>query len=117
MFPRKQSGTPLHARAKRGVGYLPQEASIFRKLSVEDNVVAILEAPKLTGRDREEQLQLLLEARMEHIRESIGIDLSGGEARARRNRTCTSFEALVYPAGRAFSQHQPHLGDQHTEKH
>ena len=73
---------PLHARAQRGVGYLPQEASIFRKLSVEDNIMAILEAQKISRQDREEQLQLLLEElQIEHIRESIGMSLSGGERR------------------------------------
>jgi len=73
---------PLHARAQRGVGYLPQEASVFRKLSVEDNIMAILEAQKISRQDREEQLQLLLEElQIEHIRESIGMSLSGGERR------------------------------------
>lgn len=73
---------PLHARAQRGVGYLPQEASVFRKLSVEDNIMAILEAQKISRQNREEQLQLLLEElQIEHIRESIGMSLSGGERR------------------------------------
>ena len=73
---------PLHARAQRGVGYLPQEASVFRKLSVEDNIMAILEAQKISRQDREEQLQMLLEElQIEHIRESIGMSLSGGERR------------------------------------
>ena len=73
---------PLHARAQLGVGYLPQEASVFRKLSVEDNIMAILEAQKISRQDREEQLQLLLEElQIEHIRESIGMSLSGGERR------------------------------------
>lgn len=73
---------PLHARAQRGVGYLPQEASVFRKLSVEDNIMAILEAQKISRHDREEQLQMLLEElQIEHIRESIGMSLSGGERR------------------------------------
>jgi len=73
---------PLHARAQLGVGYLPQEASVFRKLSVEDNIMAILEAQKISRQDREEQLQLLLEElQIEHIRESLGMSLSGGERR------------------------------------
>ncbi len=73
---------PLHARAQRGVGYLPQEASVFRKLSVEDNIMAILEAQKISRQDRQEQLQMLLEElQIEHIRESIGMSLSGGERR------------------------------------
>jgi len=73
---------PLHARAQRGVGYLPQEASVFRKLSVEDNIMAVLEAQKISQHEREEQLQMLLEElQIEHIRESMGMSLSGGERR------------------------------------
>ena len=73
---------PLHARAQRGVGYLPQEASVFRKLSVEDNIMAVLEARNTSKEHREEQLQMLLEElQIEHIRESIGMSLSGGERR------------------------------------
>ncbi|MGB5279134.1 MAG: LPS export ABC transporter ATP-binding protein [Gammaproteobacteria bacterium] len=73
---------PLHARAQRGVGYLPQEASVFRKLSVEDNIMAILEAQKISRQARKEQLQMLLEElQIEHIRESTGMSLSGGERR------------------------------------
>lgn len=73
---------PLHARAQRGIGYLPQEASVFRKLSVEDNIMAILEAQKTSRHEREEQLQMLLEElQIEHIRENIGMSLSGGERR------------------------------------
>ena len=73
---------PLHARAQLGVGYLPQEASVFRKLTVEDNIMAVLEAQKSSRQEREEQLQILLdELQIEHIRESMGMSLSGGERR------------------------------------
>jgi lipopolysaccharide export system ATP-binding protein len=73
---------PLHARAQRGVGYLPQEASVFRKLTVEDNIMAILEAQNTSKQHREERLQMLLEElQIEHIRESTGMSLSGGERR------------------------------------
>jgi lipopolysaccharide export system ATP-binding protein len=73
---------PLHSRAQLGVGYLPQEASVFRKLSVEDNIMAVLEAQNIDKQTREEQLQMLLEElQIEHIRESIGMSLSGGERR------------------------------------
>jgi lipopolysaccharide export system ATP-binding protein len=73
---------PVHARAQNGIGYLPQEASVFRKLSVEDNIMAILETQKLTREEREEQLQMLLEElQIEHIREGTGMSLSGGERR------------------------------------
>ena len=74
---------PVHARARKGIGYLPQEASVFRKLSVEDNIKAILEHnPAL---DKAAQLQLLEslleDLQIQHIRESTGMSLSGGERR------------------------------------
>lgn len=74
---------PMHARARMGVGYLPQEASVFRKLSVKDNIIAILEARKgLTRAARESQLEELLEElHITHIRDSLGMSLSGGERR------------------------------------
>jgi lipopolysaccharide export system ATP-binding protein len=75
-------GLPLHKRAQKGIGYLPQEASIFRKLSVEDNILAILETLDLTQTERTEKLEnLLSEFHLEHIRKSKGISLSGGERR------------------------------------
>jgi len=74
---------PMHARAKLGVGYLPQEASVFRKLSVEDNILAVLELRKeLNKEQRQEKLEGLLEdLQIGHVRESLGISLSGGERR------------------------------------
>lgn len=74
---------PVHARAHLGISYLPQEASIFRKLSVEDNIMAILELRKELNKDqRKEALdKLLQEFNIEHIRHSLGISLSGGERR------------------------------------
>jgi lipopolysaccharide export system ATP-binding protein len=74
---------PIHARARRGIGYLPQESSIFRKLSVFDNLMAILETRKeLTDAQREQQAdELLDEFNITHIRNSLGMSLSGGERR------------------------------------
>lgn len=74
---------PMHARSRQGVGYLPQEASIFRKLSVAQNIMAVLEIRKeLNARQRLEKLeQLLEELQITHIRDSVGISLSGGERR------------------------------------
>ena len=74
---------PMHARAQMGIGYLPQEASVFRKLSVEDNIMAVLETRKDLDRTaREEKLQSLLdEFQIDHIRKNLGISLSGGERR------------------------------------
>jgi lipopolysaccharide export system ATP-binding protein len=74
---------PMHARARRGLGYLPQEASVFRKLSVEDNLLAILETREdLDDEARRRRLEdLLEELHVGHIRESLGMSLSGGERR------------------------------------
>jgi lipopolysaccharide export system ATP-binding protein len=74
---------PMHARARLGVGYLPQEASIFRKLTVEQNILAILEnRDDLNRAGREEELEKLLdELHVGHVRTSLGISLSGGERR------------------------------------
>ncbi|WP_148863426.1 LPS export ABC transporter ATP-binding protein [Marinobacter fonticola] len=74
---------PMHGRARAGIGYLPQEASVFRKLSVRDNIMAILETRKgLSRADRESRLENLLEEfHITHIRDSMGMSLSGGERR------------------------------------
>jgi lipopolysaccharide export system ATP-binding protein len=77
------TGLPMHARARLGIGYLPQEASVFRRLSVADNVMAVLELREgLTARQRNEQLEGLLdELKIAHIADQKGISLSGGERR------------------------------------
>ncbi len=74
---------PMHARARRGLGYLPQEASVFRKLSVEDNILAVLEAKKeFNKKQRKEKLNALIDdLQIDHIRQNIGMSLSGGERR------------------------------------
>jgi lipopolysaccharide export system ATP-binding protein len=74
---------PMHIRARYGVGYLPQEASVFRKLSVADNLLAVLEMRKdLTRRQRADKLEALLqELHIGHLRNQKGMSLSGGERR------------------------------------
>ncbi|ABM26269.1 ABC transporter related [Shewanella sp. W3-18-1] len=74
---------PMHLRARKGIGYLPQEASIFRKLTVHDNIMAVLQTRKeLKDEEREEELEHLLEEfHITHIRDSQGMSLSGGERR------------------------------------
>ena len=73
---------PIHRRAQLGLGYLPQEASVFRKLSVEANIMAILETRNMERAAREERLeQLLEELRIGHVRKTLGLALSGGERR------------------------------------
>jgi lipopolysaccharide export system ATP-binding protein len=73
---------PMYKRAQMGIGYLPQEASVFRKLSVEDNISAVLEMTKLTKAEQKHKLEELLdEFRLQHVRKNNGDTLSGGERR------------------------------------
>ena len=76
------TGLPMHRRARLGVGYLPQEASIFRKLTVRENFVGVLEARGVPKEEREERARALIaEFRLEKVGESLGEQLSGGERR------------------------------------
>ncbi len=73
---------PMYKRARMGVGYLPQEASVFRKLSVEDNIMAVLQMLKISNQERKERTERLLEElNIAHLRKSLGFQLSGGERR------------------------------------
>jgi lipopolysaccharide export system ATP-binding protein len=73
---------PMYKRAQMGIGYLPQEASVFRKLSVEDNIAAVLEMTKLKKQEQRNKLETLLnEFRLQHVRKNNGDTLSGGERR------------------------------------
>lgn len=76
------SSMPMYERARVGIGYLPQEASIFSKMTVEDNIMAILETTDLNASEREAKMNALLdEFRLNHVRKSEGKALSGGERR------------------------------------
>jgi lipopolysaccharide export system ATP-binding protein len=76
------TGMPMYQRAQMGIGYLAQEASVFRHLSVEDNLNAVMEFTDLSKKERNERLESLLdEFGLQHIRKSKGIQLSGGERR------------------------------------
>jgi lipopolysaccharide export system ATP-binding protein len=73
---------PMFKRSQMGIGYLPQEVSVFRKLSVEDNIMAILEMTKMSKTEREERLEeLISEFSLNHVRKTLGNRLSGGEKR------------------------------------
>lgn len=76
------SRLPIHQRAKIGLAYLPQEPSIFRKMTVAENILAILQLNKMTAAQQKQRLEELLEdLHISHIRDSLGISLSGGERR------------------------------------
>ena len=87
------TGFPVYKRARAGIGYLPQEASVFRKLSVEDNIMAVLE---MTGKPRDYQLQklesLIDEFRLQKVRKNKGDQLSGGERRRTEIARCLAIE-------------------------
>lgn len=73
---------PMYRRAQLGIGYLPQEASVFRKLSIEDNLRAVLEMTKLTKKEQDAKVESLLdEFSLHHVRKNLGDQLSGGERR------------------------------------
>lgn len=76
------TGLPMYKRAKLGIGYLAQEASVFRKLSVEENILAVLEMTALTKAQQKEKMESLLEEfSLTHVRKNLGMVLSGGERR------------------------------------
>lgn len=84
---------PMYKRAQRGISYLPQEPSVFRKLSVEDNIKAILEFTKLTKFQQRERLEKLLdEFGLQHVRKNEGITLSGGERRRTEIARCLAVD-------------------------
>lgn len=76
------TGLPMFKRAQKGVGYLPQEASVFRKMSVEDNIMSVMELSDMTREERRDRLESLIdEFNLSKVRKSLGIQLSGGERR------------------------------------
>lgn len=84
---------PMYKRAKMGIGYLPQEASVFRRMTVEDNIRAVLEMTDFSKEYQEEKLESLIkEFNLEHVRKNLGINLSGGERRRTEIARCLAIE-------------------------
>ena len=84
---------PMYMRAQKGIGYLAQEASVFRTLSVEDNIKTVLELTKLSASEQKDKLESLLnEFSLQKIRKSLGIQLSGGERRRTEIARCLAID-------------------------
>ena len=99
---------PMYRRARRGIGYLPQEESVFRKLSVEDNLMAILETLRMPAADRHEKLEALLdEFGLQHVRRSKAYMLSGGEKRRLSIARCLSTDPAILLLDEPFSGVDP----------
>lgn len=76
------TGLPMYKRAQKGIGYLPQESSVFRKMSVEDNIMSVMEMSRMSRGERNARLERLIdEFNLSKVRKSLGIQLSGGERR------------------------------------
>ncbi|MEO0453794.1 MAG: LPS export ABC transporter ATP-binding protein [Verrucomicrobiota bacterium] len=101
-------GMPMYRRARRGIGYLPQEESIFRRLTVEENLMAILEALQLPYEEKIQRCEdLLIELGVEHIRQSKAFTLSGGEKRRLSIARCLATEPSILLLDEPFSGVDP----------
>jgi len=102
------TGMPMYRRARRGIGYLPQEESIFRRLTVEENLMAILETLPITDQERKERCQeLLVELGLDALVKSIAIQLSGGEKRRLAIARCLVTRPSVLLLDEPFSGVDP----------
>ncbi|MEI7720550.1 MAG: LPS export ABC transporter ATP-binding protein [Verrucomicrobiota bacterium] len=102
------SGMPMYRRARRGIGYLPQEESIFRRLTVEENLMAILETLPISDQERKERCQeLLVELGLDNLVKSLAIQLSGGEKRRLAIARCLVTRPSVLLLDEPFSGVDP----------
>lgn len=99
---------PVYKRARAGIGYLPQEASVFRKLSVEDNIMSVLEMTKLTHQQQLDKLEsLIAEFRLQKVRKNMGDRLSGGERRRTEIARCLAIDPCFIMLDEPFAGVDP----------
>ena len=99
---------PMYKRAQRGIGYLPQEASVFRKMSVEDNIRSVLEMTSFSKQYQKEKLeQLIKEFNLSHVRKNLGDRLSGGERRRTEIARCLAIEPYFVMLDEPFAGVDP----------
>ena len=110
---------PMYLRARNfGISYLPQEPSVFRKLTVEENILAVLEAQPLGNRERRTRTERLIhQLNLGHIRTTRGYALSGGERRRVEIARCALHSAQLHPARRALQRHRSHRRAGAAEDH
>ena len=102
------TGMPMYERAKMGIGYLPQEASVFRKMTVEDNILSVLEMTNFTKEYQQEKLeQLIKEFNLGHVRKNLGDRLSGGERRRTEIARCLAVQHTVETLDEPFAGVDP----------
>jgi lipopolysaccharide export system ATP-binding protein len=102
------TGMPMYRRARRGIGYLPQEESIFRRLTVEENLIAILETLPITDQERQQRCHdLLVELGLDNLTKSRAIQLSGGEKRRLAIARCLTTRPRVLLLDEPFSGVDP----------
>jgi lipopolysaccharide export system ATP-binding protein len=99
---------PIHRRARRGLGYLPQEASVFRRMSVRDNLLAVLELTSQSGAERQSRADALIdELEIGHVRTSLGEHLSGGERRRLEIARCLAMDPKIVLLDEPFAGIDP----------
>src|SRR3981081_816769 len=111
---------PMYLRARQyGISYLPQEASVFRKLTVEENILAVLEAQPISWHERREKMETLIDQLgLEYIRQNRGFALSGGERRRGEIARCLCINpTFIFFAGRTLSRHRSYRRPRPAKDH